>query len=284
MPSAPARIFRTVGIAVAVLGVALLATLAVPVRSWRTGEQPAPPLALVPRASIPGPPRRVWIDTDAACGQGRRKDPDDCLAILLLALTPGVEVVGISTVFGNAPLGVTDSVTRALATVSWATGREVPPVHRGAAEPLRPDGSTPPAPAHRALRAALEQGPLTLVALGPLTNVAAALSGRPDLQARVGRLVAVMGRRPGHLFHPAEGVGGGILFGHGPVFRDFNLVMDSEAAARVVAMQLATTLVPYEAARDIEITGADRLVLTAGAWRSPQQLIMRAGRLRPLSL
>jgi inosine-uridine nucleoside N-ribohydrolase len=205
----------------------------------------------------------VWIDTDAACGQGRRTDPDDCLAILLLALTPDVEIAGISTVFGNAPLDVTDSLTRALAAVLEATGHEVPPVHRGAAGPLRRDGFTSPAPAHRALRRALEEGPLTLVALGPLTNVAAALTERPDLQARVGRLVAVMGRRPGHLFHPAEGGGGGMLFGHGPVFRDFNLAMDSEAAARVVAMHLPTTLTPYEAARDIEITGADLDRLTA---------------------
>jgi hypothetical protein len=61
-----------------------------------------------------------------------------------------------------------------------------------------------------------------VVALGPLTNLAAVLDARPELRSRVARVVAVMGRRPGHVFHPAEGAGGGLLFGHGPVFRDFN--------------------------------------------------------------
>jgi inosine-uridine nucleoside N-ribohydrolase len=107
------------------------------------------------------------------------------------------------------------------------------------------------------LRAALERGPLTLLALGPLTNVAAVLAQDPALRANVARLVLVMGRRPGHLFHPAEGAGGGMLFGHGPVFRDFNFAMDPEAARQVVAMRLPTTLVPYDAARGVELTAAD---------------------------
>ena len=42
------------------------------------------------------------------------------------------------------------------------------------------------------------------------------------------RLVSVMGRRPGHIFHPSEGEGDGILFGHGPVFRDLNFDLDRE--------------------------------------------------------
>ena len=111
---------------------------------------------------------------------------------------------------------------------------------------------------------------MTVLALGPLTNVAAALAGRPELQGRVASLVAVMGRRPGHLFHPAEGGGRGILFGHGPVFRDFNLAMDSRAAAIVVGMELATTLIPYDAARSVLITEGDldRLAISgeAPAW------------------
>jgi hypothetical protein len=42
----------------------------------------------------------------------------------------------------------------------------------------------------------------------------------------------------GHIFHPAEGAGGGMLFGHGPVFRDFNFEMDMTAATRIVALGL----------------------------------------------
>jgi inosine-uridine nucleoside N-ribohydrolase len=255
------------GVVPGLLALALL-SFAVPVRVWRTGELPAPPLPVVEGGPTVTMPRRVWIDTDAACGQGRTTDPDDCFAILLLARTPGVEIAGISTVFGNAPLDVTDRTTRTLVAMLGREGPGVlPPVYRGSAGPVGADGSVGPAPAHAALREALEEGPLTLLALGPLTNLAAALRDRPDLRPNVARLVAVMGRRPGHLFHPAEGAGGGILFGHGPVFRDLNFDLDRAAASSVLATRPPTTLVPYDAGRRLGLTGADldRLEAHGGA-------------------
>ena len=160
-------------------------------------------------------PRRVWIDTDATCGHGRRTDPDDCFALLLLTKSPLIDIVGVSTVFGNAPLDATHATIRDLVAALSAEGVHVPPVYRGCAG-----------------RAA-------------------------DLQQRVGRLVAVMGRRPGHIFHPAEGKDGGILFGHGPVFRDFNFDQDRTAAAAVLAMTPPTTLIPYKAARTVSVTDED---------------------------
>jgi inosine-uridine nucleoside N-ribohydrolase len=204
-------------------------------------------------------PKRLWIDTDVACGHGRTTDPDDCLAILLLAQAPEVEIVGISTVHGNASLKVTDRTARSLAATLVRHGTPQVTVYRGSAGPID-DGSvqTASAPAHQALERALEAGPLTLVALGPLTNIASVLGRRPDLRANVARLVAVMGRRPGPLFHPAEGTGiGGILFGHGPVFTDFNFDQDREAATSVLDMHLPATLIPYEAARQMSLTRAD---------------------------
>ncbi len=113
------------------------------------------------------------------------------------------------------------------------------------------------------MREALATGPLTIVALGPLTNIAAALRGRPELAKSVGRIVAVMGRRPGHVFHPAEGRGDGILFGHGPVFRDFNFDKDRAAAAEILALGAPISLIPYEAARGVSLTGADLAKLEA---------------------
>ncbi len=250
---------RTAGrfaLGAAVLALLLLLSFALPVREGRTGELAAPPLPTVAGGPPVTLPARLWIDTDAACGAGRTTDPDDCFAILLLARAAGVEIVGVSTVQGNAPLPQTDSVTRELVGALQREGSRGPPVHRGAG------------PATAALRQALEEGPLTLVALGPLTNVAAALENRPDLQANVGRLVGVMGRRPGHLFHPAEGEGtGGILFGHGPVFGDFNFEQDRAAATLVLGMRLPTTLVPYDAAREVLLTESDlaRLERRGGA-------------------
>ncbi|HEX6106574.1 MAG TPA: nucleoside hydrolase [Gemmatimonadales bacterium] len=246
----------------------LLLSFALPVRVWRTGELPAPPLPLVRGGPQVYLPERVWIDTDAACGSGRTVDPDDCLALLLLLRSPGLTVVGISTVHGNAPLELTDSVTRAL--LNLVSSDSTPPVYRGSPVPVGEAAGRPDAPAYVALRRALDAGPLTVVALGPLTNIALALAGAPGSERNVGRLVAVMGRRPGHLFHPAEGAAGGMLFGHGPVFTDFNFAQDREAATRVLALGLPMSLVPYEAARQVTLSprdlGAIERASAPGAW------------------
>jgi inosine-uridine nucleoside N-ribohydrolase len=241
---------RILGIAALAL-IALLATLAMQVETWRTGDQGLEPLTYAPPAPAPVISRRLWIDTDAACGHSARTDPDDCLAIALLAHARDFGIVGISVVAGNAPLDVVERTTRELAgRLAGEVGRTLP-VHTG----------------HQELAAALEENPLTVVALGPLTNLAAVLETRPDLRSRVASVIAVMGRRPGHIFHPSEGAGGGMLFGHGPVFRDFNYEMDPRAAEQIVQMKLPLTLVPYDAARRIEIGAADldRLAAAGGA-------------------
>jgi purine nucleosidase len=240
-------------LAAAVIVALALATLAMPVPTWRTGEVPVPPLPLQPGSAFALKPDRIWIDTDVACGSGERVDPDDCLALLLLARGAREQIAGVSVVAGNGSSEVVDDVARQFRAVLGET-------------PNFFDTRS----ARGALQAALEQGPLTIVALGPLTNVAAALEARPELSARVTGIVAVMGRRKGHLFHPSEGKGGGMLLGHGPVFTDFNYEQDREAAARVVRMGLPLVLVPYEAARSVRIGAADldRIAASgpAGAW------------------
>jgi purine nucleosidase len=262
------KITRAMGIAAGVLTAGLLVSFAIPVEEWRTGDQNLTPLVYEPVRAGLDIPRRLWIDTDAACGHSERTDPDDCFAIASLAQASDFHIVGISSVFGNAPLDVVDRTVKELAgMLSVELGRPLP-VHSGSARPLAPEGLSTQPPAHEALTTALEEGPLTVIALGPLTNLAAVLEGRPDLQSRV-RLVAVMGRRPGHIFHPAEGADAGILFGHGPVFRDFNFVMDMRAAQKVVISNLRTILIPYDAARGIEINTGDLDRLSAvGGTRS----------------
>lgn len=238
----------------ALLGIGVfLISLMLPVEAWRTGEPSARPLALAPGQPFAAKPIRVWIDTDAACGRDARTDSDDCLAILVLAQSSDVEIAGVSTVFGNAALSVTDATTRALMSELRADGTSIASVYRGSAAALEKDASQPESPAHEELRKALQEGPLAIIALGPLTNVAVALRDRTDLQARVTQLVAVMGRRTGHLFHPVEGGTAGSFLGHGPVFTDLNFALDSNAAAEVLGMELPLTLIPYEAAWDVMI-------------------------------
>ena len=243
------RFGRGVTVTALIAAAGVFGTLAMPIEIWRTGDQGLGEMTFSQEtAEFPG---RLWIDTDAACGHSMRTDPDDCLAIALLARAAGDQIAGISTVAGNAPLEVVERTTRELAKrLSAELGRTLR-VRAG------PQGLT----------AALEQGPLTVVALGPLTNLAKVLDARPELRSRVTRVVAVMGRRPGHVFHPAEGSGGGMLLGHGPIFRDFNFEMDVAAAGRTVALGVPLTLVPYDAARRIEIsaTDLDRLAAVGGA-------------------
>ena len=258
------RIARFIVIALAAIALLAAITLALPVRVWRSGELRLPPLAYEPIAADFRLPRRIWIDTDAACGSAARIDADDCLAIVALANEPRIEIAGISTVFGNAARETADKTVHALVERLASPRIRSTRLHPGADAPIAEQ--TPP-PGVAALRAALEQGPLTIVALGPLTNVAAALAGRADLRSNVQCLIAVMGRRPGHLFHPGEGADAESWFGHGPVFRDFNVAKDTRAAGTVIALHLPLVLVPYDAARMVEITGADldRLQQSSGA-------------------
>ena len=239
---------------VPVLLAALLAlTLALPVPMWRTGRMAVRPLDLVQGGPSVAMAPRLWIDTDAACGLGERTDPDDCLALALLIPKRSGDIAGVSTVFGNASLEETDRVARDLIGImSGEEGTPAIPVFAGASAPGEDSTS-----ASRALQAALAEGPMTVLSIGPLTNVAAALAGRPDLQANVSRLVAVMGKRRGHIFHPAEGHSGAMFLGHGPVFRDFNLAADPAAAAKLIAMHLPITLVPYDAARHVIVSDRD---------------------------
>lgn len=254
-------------ISLAALALIVIATLAMRCHPWPTGESSALPLPLVAGGPAAAIAHRLWIDTDAACGEGRTTDPDDCFAILLLARSPEIEIVGISTVFGNAPLDVTDRVTRTLATMLERESLGKIPVVRGSPEPIGDQATIAPAPAHAAIRDALARDPLTVVSLGPLTNIAAALGPRPDLRENVTRLVAVMGRRRGHLFHPSEGQGGGMLLGHGPIFRDFNFDKDRAAAVSILNMHVAMSLIPYTAGREVTISGEDlsRLEAAGGA-------------------
>jgi purine nucleosidase len=251
----PGRLARRAILILLSVAAALTVTLALPVPQWRTGQEEVEALSLAPAGAHPITGRRIWVDTDAACG-GRRTDPDDCLALLALLKAPGLEVVGISTVFGNAPLDVTDRTTRELASRLADEGFAVPPVWRGRDSAGMP-GTEEPSPAERSMADALSASPMVIVALGPLTNIAALLHARPDLAPRIERVIAVMGQRPGHVFHPVEGGTAAILLGHGPVFRDLNFASDPASVEELLNLDVPMTLIPYEAARKVTVMERD---------------------------
>lgn len=265
---------KRVLLGLAVIAILLFIGAMLPVATWRTGEIPQPALQYEPTTGPNARPTRIWIDADAACGTGERRDPDDCLALLSLTTARDIEIVGISTIFGNAPVLVTDRVTRALVQqLPSGTGPSLR-VHTGcgaaAARCLAEGGSVD---AQVALAKALHAGVMDYVALGPLTNLAAVIAREPALARRITRVIAVMGRRPGHRFHPSENRGvGAMLFGHGPIFRDLNAVMDARAVDVVLGSGVPVVLVPYTAARHVSLRSLDldRIASSgkAGQWVS----------------
>lgn len=225
------------------------------------------PLLGMPMAPAPGPspeaPLRVWLDTDAGCGEGSRVDVDDCFALAVALFAPEFRVVGISTTYGNVPLASAESVTRDLLAVIDAAGGAPPDVYQGAAGPGESQSMGPKALAHM-----LAQGPLTVLALGPLTNVAAVLQAHPNLASNLVEVIFVGGKRPGQWMHPGHN--------HLLTFSDFNVAQDPSAVERVIEAGVPVTLIPFEAALEVVISPAD-LGQLATTGKIGQWLVDRSG-------
>ena len=209
-------------------------------------------------------PRPVVIDTDPGI--------DDALALMLALRSPELRVELITTVAGNVPVRIaTDNTRRLLALLAPAPW---PVVAQGAARPLRrapptvthvhgedglggltqlqqPDGSPryplprQPAPQQQAVQRLLAmvekyRQDLTIIALGPLTNLARAVEQAPDTMRQLGRLVIMGG---------AIGVPGNVT----PV-AEFNIFVDPHAAAIVFAAGLPITLIPLDVTRQVRLT------------------------------
>ena len=211
-------------------------------------------------------PVPVWIDTDPAIGEPER-DVDDGLALVQAFHSPELDIRGVSVVFGNAALDRGLPIARRLV-------RDFGPprvkVFSGAA---KAGDSAHETDASRALAAALRSGPLTILALGPVTNVATVLAKHPDLASRVTRVIAVAGRRPGQRFT----TGTSNRNGH----RDFNFELDPAGFQVLLDSKVDLVLAPFEISSKIWLNGDDldrlaasqsaasrALVPPARAWRS----------------
>lgn len=152
---------------------------------------------------------------------------DDALALLLACSSPEIDLLAVTTVAGNRPLDIT---SRNACRILDAAGRDAVPVFAGCARPIAyaaprcnrvhgEDGlggvhlhtEREPAKQHASdfIASALldgEPNTVTLVALGPLTNLALAEIKHPGLLERA-KTVAVMGGAvfcPGNVTPSAE--------------------------------------------------------------------------------
>ena len=204
---------------------------------------------------------RLWIDTDPG--------HDDVMALLMLVPDPRIEIVGVSTVFGNASL---PQVTRNARFILQAANRSDIPIYAGADKPLVRDQIK--ADVHgesgfdgvimkmseevivdeaqdklaQAILASPQ--PITILALGPLTNIAKLFSNRPDLVDKVEKIVMMGGAIsvPGNKSRVAE----------------FNIFCDPEAAEIVFNLPIEKILVPLDPCNQIVLTETDINNLSAG--------------------
>ena len=194
----------------------------------------------------------VWIDTDPAMGEPER-DVDDGVALIQAFHSPELDIRGVSVVFGNAALDRGLPIARRLVADYGPRGLGV---FSGAARAADISNETD---ASRALAVALRAGPLTVIALGPATNVAAVLAKHPELVSRVTRVIAVAGRRPGQRFS----TGTTNKAGH----RDFNFELDPRAFQVLLDSKVELVLAPFEISSKIWMRNEDldRLAASSSA-------------------
>ena len=210
--------------------------------------------------------RPVVIDTDPGV--------DDALALMLALRSPELCVELMTTVAGNVPIdAATANARRILGLFPPST---LPVLAQGAARPLRrplhtatfvhgsdglggltelrrADGSPRyPLPDEPPVRRQAVQhllnlvqrhgAALTIIALGPLTNIARAIQQAPHVMQQVGRLIIMGGavRVPGNVSATAE----------------FNMFVDPHAAAIVLTSGLPITLIPLDVTRQVRLTDA----------------------------
>lgn len=190
---------------------------------------------------------------------------DDCVALLVALGSPELDLLGVTTVAGNAPI---EQTTRNALDVLALAGAERIEVAAGAERPLvRPDLSRQPAvhgeagiggvqlpPSPRAARdghavaliadaVRARPGEVVLVALGPLTNVALFAALHPDLCADLAEIVIMGGaQRAGGNITPAG---------------EFNVWFDPEAAARVLQAPCPLRMVGLDVTHEVTLGAAE---------------------------
>jgi purine nucleosidase len=222
-------------------------------------------------------PRRVIIDTDPSAGVPGA-DVDDVLALAWALGCPALAVEGITVVAGNVELA--EAVPSALQTLE-VLGRGDVPVYAGAARPLvrereeitaflrarrddplahalwrdvpPPASTLLPRPGRAAefIVEAVMAAPneITLVPIGPLTNVALALSLEPRVATAVREIVCMGGNVRGQ--HPAIAA------------VEFNLANDPEAGQVVFRSGAPVTMVGLDVTTQTHLTPEALAAVTA---------------------
>jgi purine nucleosidase len=220
-------------------------------------------------------PSRVIIDSDPGV--------DDAFALLLAMRSPELKIEGITAVAGNVPLDLT--LPNALRMVE-ISGRTDIPVAAGAKVPLLrrlvtaayahgenglggavfPEPKIKPVaePAAEFIRTIVRKypGEVTLIPVGPLTNIASALNLDSELAGMVRGIVLMGGSLSGGNITPAA---------------EFNIYVDPEAARIVFQSGIPITMVGLDATRKTSLT-EDHVRTLEGSQNPVSQAAAKIGR------
>ena len=198
-------------------------------------------------------PTKVILDVDTGT--------DDAVALMIAALSPDLDLVGATTVIGNCPCVVcTENTLRVFDHIGIPV-----PVYQGMVDPMvRPDFArddesvihgkhldlpvaTSKVQEQHAVDWLIEtysasDGEITLVPVGPLTNVAMAIRQRPELLAKIPELVIM---------------GGAHHIGNSSPSAEFNIWVDPEAAKVVVNCGRPIRMVPLDTTHKALISEKD---------------------------
>ena len=220
--------------------------------------------------------RKIIMDVDTGT--------DDAVALVLAILGGEVELLGVTTVNGNLELKLTTDNT--LRVVECCRSYGLVPVYSGCEYPLvstlspysaqslspipKREGTVKKFAMHRdhlplpetTLKKqdksavvwlietvmASEPGSISLVALAPLTNIAAAMRAEPAFAGRLGEIVLM---------------GGGDRIGNASAAAEFNIWTDPEAAEIVMQSGCKISMIPLDATHSAAITAEQAEALRA---------------------
>ncbi|MEL7535088.1 MAG: nucleoside hydrolase [Bacteroidota bacterium] len=195
-------------------------------------------------------PKKVWIDTDVAIGMGDPRqgfaDVDDAWAMVHLFHANHIQVIGVSTVFGNTDI---DNATRLAKEICSRFAPYELSVARGAAEAINL-AKIESNEGVEAMIKALEKESMHIMAIGPATNLATCLLLRPDLAPQIESVVLVAGRRSvqDHFRVSPK---------HEPPFPDLNFDLDPNAFRILIQSGVSMVLLPFEISHKTWIDQAD---------------------------
>ena len=198
---------------------------------------------------------KVWIDTDAGC--------DDAQALLYACKLDSLDIVGVSAVAGNVPVDKTFKNAR---DVLHLANRDDIKVYKGAEKPLIRKPSTAEeyhglngvgdvileespnviekTPAHEALyqKAKELNGELIVCTMGPLTNMAVAISNHPDIVKYLKDVIIM---------------GGAVVGGNRTSCAEFNIYADPEAAETLFKSGVHVTMCGLDATLNLYLSYSD---------------------------